>query len=896
MQVLARDSEIPSYSPEELKNNIIVKLKNFRCYGDVELKIPINSVTLINGPSGSGKTTLFESFMFIMYDDVKKPERFETKTCWGWLFIGNLRVYRERKTNILKVWKSNQNGLGEPILYVGEEAQKVIDSIYGPKRIFLACSYLKQKEFSLFLGTSDKEKLEIIKNVGLKDGEFEKIKTPIKDKVTSLSEQYIAIKAQLDMAIKNVQQFDHTNPNIVQHQIPENPAEVLEKVKSIRTNIDALDRDYEEAIQRETNIKVFKNQVDLAKSKQDILKSDLDSIKIVELRDRLAQIEIALKEFTDSISKQDRDAKLDNFKKWVDARDANSAKLNSAMIEIESATDAVEQFLGSGSIRKATNKVETVSTFKTKLVEIGKNLNEASIMVTHLGCKSLDEAKVRLVEIEASLSKLKGEEQTVRSDLESLTRWQEVNEKSLKAKSEADQKKLAVEKSKIEEEKIKLQKEAAARRLATKMECPGCKILLRLGDDEKHLQKCENTSLGIGAMLGNIAAPEAPKDDPSKSPMPNRLPNIEPVLPIPIEADIVITPKPDIKVTHDDLIKITNSITSMTEKRDRYSSIIEICQLKLKNDFNLSKKDDVDLILTGLEKYQDLSLEIETINQTLAEHEKTKPAEVVDLKPNTGSRETLDKEKLEIQEKIARHSDISKNIEVEEIKIKSFTGMIVDIMAVPELSSLDVKKKKHALQGQIDQLMHLNSASDLAGQRSVLEKTMREKADQAKHIEKMKNAATRLMTKAQEAERISLQTAISEINSHLSKILKRLFTNVPISVELTANNDSSLNSTDSIFHSFDIKIFYNNSDYGSSNQLSGGEKDRVSLAITLALSEKFKSPILFLDETLSSLDPELKSEAVSMLKEYCKERTCVVISHDEAEGMYNNVIRIRGKQ
>lgn len=884
MQLAARDTNLPQYTADELKNNIIVKLKNFRCYGEVELKIPINSVTLINGPSGSGKTTLFESFMFVMYDDVKKPERFDSMSCWGWIFIAGLKVYRQRKPDVLKVWKSNPT----EVMYTGDEAQAVIDSIYGPKRIFLACSYLKQKEFSLFLGTSDNEKIGIIRNVGLRGSDFDRVKTPIKQKVASLNEQYIAIRAQLEMAIKNLQNFDLVNPSVVQHQIPENPAEVMEQVKSLRAKIDDLDKDFEEAIQREASVKLFNNQVDLAKSTQNVLNAELSGIKISELREKLLQIDAKLKQASDLELNNDREFKIRDFKKWSTTRDSMQAKLKACEDETNKSLIDLESKIGS----KLGDRMPTI---RSTLDEISKNLHEVAIMLGQVGCKTVQEAKTKLVEVESELSSLKQREIKVRADLDVIKKWQDENHEALKLKAERDQKKLSEERSKIEEEKTKLQKETQAKRLATKMECPGCKIMLRLGDDEKHLERCEPVVSGIGAMLGGFGA--LPKEDTSKSPVPVRLPIPEPVATPPvILPEIIFTERPNITTTHDDLIGITNSITSTTDKRDRLVSIISICETKSANEFKLEKKEDVVGLISLCDKYTALEKNLSELKTGVADHEKTKPEEVTETQgSNSIDKEALAREKFEVQESINKYHEISKSIDAEETKIRSFSNMIVDMIKTVGVSSLDVRKQKHTLQGQIDQLMHLNSASDLAGQRSVLDKTMKEKADQAKSIEKIKLAAERLLTKANEAERISLRSAIGEINSHLSKVLKRLFTNIPISVELTVDSDMHSESKDSQIQVFGIKIFYNNSEYSSSNQLSGGEKDRLSLAITLALSEKFKSPLLFLDETLSSLDPELKSEAVSMLKEYCHNRTCVVISHDEAEGMYNHVIRIKGK-
>jgi DNA repair exonuclease SbcCD ATPase subunit len=169
---------------------------------------------------------------------------------------------------------------------------------------------------------------------------------------------------------------------------------------------------------------------------------------------------------------------------------------------------------------------------------------------------------------------------------------------------------------------------------------------------------------------------------------------------------------------------------------------------------------------------------------------------------------------------------------------------------------------------------------------------MYEKRRDAEILEKKYLAGVRLMDRTVEAERVSLETALADINSYLGEILKRLFTTIPISVSISTTKELK-SKKNAVSQRFDVKVFYNNTEYKSAKQLSGGEKDRLSLAITLAMSQKFGGSILFLDETLSSLDAELKSEAVSLLKELSTNRTVVCISHEETEGLYNHVIHIK---
>jgi NitT/TauT family transport system ATP-binding protein len=62
-------------------------------------------------------------------------------------------------------------------------------------------------------------------------------------------------------------------------------------------------------------------------------------------------------------------------------------------------------------------------------------------------------------------------------------------------------------------------------------------------------------------------------------------------------------------------------------------------------------------------------------------------------------------------------------------------------------------------------------------------------------------------------------------------------------------------------------------------RLSGGERQRAALARALA----YGGDMLLLDEPLKGQDEALKGELVSLLKEFCRERTLLLVTHDPAE-------------
>ena len=76
-----------------------------------------------------------------------------------------------------------------------------------------------------------------------------------------------------------------------------------------------------------------------------------------------------------------------------------------------------------------------------------------------------------------------------------------------------------------------------------------------------------------------------------------------------------------------------------------------------------------------------------------------------------------------------------------------------------------------------------------------------------------------------------------------------------------------------------LELFLPDSAHKLPHELSGGMKQRVSIARALA----YDAPLLLLDEPFKGLDAQTKQHTVEMVVEYIKGRTAILISHDKNE-------------
>jgi DNA repair exonuclease SbcCD ATPase subunit len=138
----------------------------------------------------------------------------------------------------------------------------------------------------------------------------------------------------------------------------------------------------------------------------------------------------------------------------------------------------------------------------------------------------------------------------------------------------------------------------------------------------------------------------------------------------------------------------------------------------------------------------------------------------------------------------------------------------------------------------------------------------------------------------------SLQNLVDAINECTNSVLEELFEN-DIKVELKLFKEQK--KTNNLKPQVNFTIYYNNNIYDNIVGLSGGEKDRISLALTVALACVNPSPVLFLDECLSTVGNDLRECAIDALKKYIISqtgKTCVLVQHSMIEGYCDYVTEI----
>ncbi len=268
-----------------------------------------------------------------------------------------------------------------------------------------------------------------------------------------------------------------------------------------------------------------------------------------------------------------------------------------------------------------------------------------------------------------------------------------------------------------------------------------------------------------------------------------------------------------------------------------------------------------------------------------------------------GECESIDKSVVEIFHEQQSKYKVFTHLEKQILDLGSESKNIEKVLAQPLSDPQELKARITGLNEEITGLQHqLDSGRLINSEWNVYNKYVRDLAEHnnmKSQVAELKNQFTNAETKVSqsimlkeiilEAESECLENIISTINIHAQQFLESFFPQHPISAQLVPYKQTKTGSTITVKPQIELIIQYKGAE-ADFDSLSGGERARVSLAFTLALSEIYQTPILMLDESISSLDYDSTVEVLGAIKENMPNRTVLCVSHQANTGLFDNVI------
>jgi len=809
---------------------MLLKLTNFRCWKNKTFEFPDEGLVLLNGCSGAGKSSILNAIYFAIYGVGTKVISTGEKKCMVRFVYNNLDITRTKGPNRLILVHTID---GEKKEYEDDVAQGVITKQFGTN--FTLTSYITQKTVQSFLNLGPTDKMNFLEQLALGDQNISEIKKTAKEKVKERKEILQQKVGQLEMMIKEV--GDMEIPTEVEFPLGKKHSDIKIKNESIywKRTVKELDSVNSELKMLESSFS--KEKVDRA------VKSGKEKM-LLDLQSQLAVLDKELKGL------------------YFEGDD-NITELKSTLSylknkrEFSSITDRYKE----EKTRYDNLYNQEMDVLKSEALELKTEL--ASIDADIFSDKMIKDTETKIVTIDRinSLNKEIMDLEKKRSKYKDIDR-----------KSEIERLESLIE---------SLQKEIVSTEQRFDIRCcPNCKTSLRF----------------IKTQL--VIADGNPVDE-SKSRSEIKR----------IQSEIS-----SYKLSIDILKKESNTILDLDTKITEYKTRLEketvpkenITTLKEKiKDLNEKKKefkelnDNIKLIDNKISN-NDLSSTLKKLKIQLDKRKK----EYDTVKSQIDEEIETDYTEDELQEEISNQQLLSQ-------KSSSLIKQIKDLQKSIDKTHVEIKKiilSERDFETDID---NLNTQLDILKQKEKDHKQMDDKIKnylqyKREHDEYMKwqskldicrseeeDAKKQLfytdlfLRKILESESIAIAQTIETINYHMNFYLEKFFPNDPITVAICPYKETKKDIKPSI----NLEIGYKGT-LTDINSLSGGEYDRVTLSIVLALNTIFGSNILMLDESISSLDADLTNDILEVLKDNLSEKVVIVVAHQISVGVFDCVVNV----
>lgn len=814
-----------------------ITISNFRCYKkEVTFEFQDEGAILISGASGIGKSTIMMAINFALYNVGRGIVSYGEKKCRVEFVFKDLKIVRTRGPSHLVVNDVHEDEVG----------QQIINDIFGKN--FNVTGYISQNTTDSFLKKDAADKRKFLESV-----KFEH---------EHLSEK----KQQLETLLKTYsQQLDKTTTRLETSRslLGPKPPEVPIPLKKKKTN------DWEKTIAIQTtklaNAALHVKQKQKRISKKESELNDLRIVKtLVKSKDENINQVCSLLENL-SLEMQQNDDYIGDDQLLLYQQKLQHLKNNSQLVRLISQRDADEIKIKNMKDTEVAELQQNVTMIQSKLwIDYSKE-DALSVIQTNedvlkdlARVKQLREKKVALKD----LAVLEKKKEDITEALESTKIELQRLDVLICPKCDAE---VLLENGSLVECDVTLTKQD--KDAGVKNKSLLSKQIVSLSNDLKQIdfqiiqyhessKKNETLDLQIESILGQY------EEELNEAELKDDLKEMQSYY----KAQVALESK-----LHDYREKIKNeyfssSYQSFKKELAKVNSQIQALQGTLSDEDEEDDDDDEDE---------------ETIRDIINTNQQKK-IRLEQLKKQLSNQ-------TNIKTKLVNEVETSKTQFLEKYNIMSDESILLD-----EIEDLKMKLKEDEREQEehsqnlklIDEYLLYKKQEDVYNQHvAEIQRLEREEQIDSNNYTQAKLFKQGLY----EAEHIALANTVKDINAIANVYLQEFFDD-PIFVNLSCfKEDKKKNEKPQI----NIDVKYKDMTCNNLDSLSGGEYARVNLAFTLSLAEIFKTPLLMLDETMSSLDEDVADIVFLSIKKHFKNIPVISILHQvQSEGDFDQVIKL----
>lgn len=882
---------------------LTITMTNFRQWGYCRVMLPLDGVTLIKGDSGDGKTTVFQAIAWTFYGGLQHvhPQHLDDKKIKTMVNItlpisfrgvpGMLTVERWRNPGRLMC-----NHSSNPIIYEDDAAQQIINEIFGTAMVWNAASYLTQKEYNNFLTAPNSEKMELLNSLAFDQDDPEYYMDRIHQAIDVAMTRYQALLQAYQMYHTFYQQQVNCYPNALL-LTTEQYSQIIQLQQQYTQQL----KDYQnQQLTREQQLRLQHSYTtELASLVTPTLPSILQSTNLeTELQSYHCTITDALTKLPpwlvlckqrDLIAQQLAAIAVSSNDPLTSYSDSDYHHA----IEMEQAYHRQAQICQSYQLpyhqADITSKISTI----TELLQL------QPVLVNRYKLQVVQHRMTQLNESPLSEPVLPHLPELLQQKLEVPVMHDDVT-------------------SELEEKGKRLQMEKAMvtdrlRLIEAALTCPKCETPLQL-HEHRLVPLTDNSSVNVNELHQQIKSIDEQLLATDKIIMEHRQ-----------HYQIAVQ-----KYQQELHLQQSKNERILQERSHLERAHLQAVTVYQQQRTELQRLTDEHTVLKQeLAKFQTVPIGDSSNNSKILsanehahyQHQLTQLQNVVFLTLPEVSSEQIRKAML-IQQQLLRRRQL-------EDEHTAIIGQLPECMVPITTAILEkcinsvrqyqiaidsyqqecqrIQGKREVLEGQIKNLVipadcqnDITQVQDYLRQYAIL----LQRHQEAVKLEELSNQLKSKLQEVTDAQQVlahhhqlrdcivetycqALDEVVAIINDQMQERCMLLFDD-PMTVILALHKLQK--SSKLLKPAVNFSVAYKGGNFDGIKQLSGGEKDRISLAVTLALSRLTQCPFILLDESLTSLDANRRDAVVEMFKSHGI--AVWLIMHDAVEGMFDEVITV----
>jgi exonuclease SbcC len=895
-----------------------IEINNFRCHSYLSIKFD-KGVCLIKGESGAGKTTILTALLWCLYGKIRKIDplciKGKDKTSVVIRF-NNIQVTRFSGPNLLRVEYGGS-------VYQDSDAQNIIDNHIGTKVGFESLAYIGQKEMCTLISGTSSEKMLLLRSL-IFDGEspldihMDKVKISISTEEELLRSQIAGLtfmKTELESLAHHVKREDMMSGT---------------QIEELRNNIKLLIVEVERQRKiRETNVFANGQTVTLQNNitlLEDVIRKtcqgECTEKELEELKVKMESSTILIEQLEklrclDTVVSQE-ETHVEKFSKELNRLSAIEEQYSSTSIvdiqeRLQTNEKRIVDYQSHIKIDKLRKSLELELTgYQSRLNMLkDEGLSDDNIRFEQGKCNEYKNSLGL-----ANMAGIEYNTETIVKEVERLTHLMKVSPQMThlrKVKINENRIKdilvTNIANSDISEDMLaQAQEKLALIRISKKsMSCPSCSTSLILKGEQlvcftgdMNNKYTEEQAVGFvaeiaeGLKLCNERKALEIENINLRSQCTEteyiEINGVEVATKLSVVKGLKVFPTPDFNETQ--------LLTQLTVNEVKRSIDMVVKRLEEIPKVQLDSQDEITL-LDSHNRTDRETINIITSTQrdilTFSNLRDSHQAKITDVQSSDDFIKSSHLRPISIEEKKQEYTvektkywDGHKQIEwkkTKDVELSTFKQQLQIVQKQIQEENLD-----HYI-SQLDSTKNSLSRGERAEHYSHQFHKATTMQNHAESAQKRLAQLNKFKEKLVEAEYLVLSQFIDSMNETIATISVSVFDS-PIDIAFSVYKE--IKTGNRVKPQINFKANYKGMEITHPNQLSGGEGDRLSLCIILALNKFFDLPILLLDETIGSLDCDMRERCIEIIKEcISNKKPVLLINHDGVEGIFDQVVEVK---